>query len=63
MRVLKIRQVSEKLGGRHPVSIWRDVREGRFPKPIAIGPNSRAWISDEVDQWLEDRIKERDQKA
>jgi len=38
---------------------------GKFPKSISLVPGgtSRAWVSTEVDTWLEERIAERDQEA
>lgn len=49
--------------------IYRKMAEGTFPKSLKLGgppkdPNkfdSRAigWIEDEVDQWIQDRIEER----
>ena len=51
-------------------SIYRKMEEGTFPRSVKLGgppidPNafdSRAvaWIEDEVDQWVESRIEERD---
>jgi len=29
--------------------IWRDVRAGKFPAPIQLGPNSIGWFDDELD--------------
>ena len=29
--------------------IWRDVRAGKFPAPVQIGPNSVGWWSDKLD--------------
>ena len=50
-------------------SIYRKMEEGTFPKSLKLGGppkdasifDSRAiaWIEDEVDQWVEDRIEER----
>jgi prophage regulatory protein len=31
---------------------WRRVRDGTFPAPIQIGPNSVAWYEDEIEAWL-----------
>ncbi len=28
---------------------WRDVRAGKVPAPVQIGPNSIGWWSDELD--------------
>lgn len=41
--------------GMSNTTLWR--RAGRdFPAPIRIGPNTVAWVSDEVDQWIENQI-------
>jgi prophage regulatory protein len=37
--------------GKSRVQIWRDVRAGRFPAPVELGPNSIAWYRNEVDTW------------
>jgi predicted DNA-binding transcriptional regulator AlpA len=37
------------------VQNWRDVRDGRFPPPIELGPNSIGWFEDEIDAWLASR--------
>lgn len=34
-------------------TLWAWVREGRFPKPIKLGPMTTAWRASEVDAWLE----------
>ena len=40
------------LSGRSRASIWRDVRAGRLPKPIAIGPQARRWRLADVRAYL-----------
>jgi prophage regulatory protein len=37
--------------GKSRVQIWRDIRAGRFPAPVELGPNSIAWYRNEVDEW------------
>lgn len=32
--------------------------QGRFPKPIKLGPRASGWIESELNQWLADRIAE-----
>ncbi len=32
-------------------SLWRMVKEGRFPAPLKIGPRAVAWPSDVIDEW------------
>ena len=68
-RLIRLPEVMNRTGyGR--TSIYRKMEEGTFPRSVKLGgppidPNvfdSRAvaWIEDEVDQWVESRIEERD---
>jgi predicted DNA-binding transcriptional regulator AlpA len=34
------------------VSAWRGVKNGTFPAPVQLGPNSIGWYEDEIDAWL-----------
>ena len=64
-RFIRLNEVLSRTGyGR--TSIYRKMEEGTFPKSLKLGGppkdpsifDSRAiaWIEDEVDQWVEDRI-------
>ena len=68
-RLIRLPEVMNRTGyGR--TSIYRKMEDGSFPRSVKLGgpledPNafdSRAvaWIEDEVDQWVESRIEERD---
>ena len=48
-RLLRWPEVSKRYGGKSRTQTWRDVRAGRFPAPVQIGPNSVGWWSDELD--------------
>lgn len=63
MLVLRRPQVEAKTGLSRS-SIYAAIAAGSFPKPIriSISGKSVAWIADEVDRWLEDRISERDKR-
>ena len=37
------------------VTLWRWRKAGQFPAPIKLGPNSVAWLREEVHRWLETR--------
>lgn len=39
--------------------IYAGVTAGDFPKPVKIGRRS-LWVEAEIDQWIADRIAERD---
>src|SRR5690349_6149111 len=49
--------------GRCRAAIYMDIKAGRFPAPIRLGPNSSAWLVAEVDEWIARRAAERDQLA
>ena len=68
-RFIRLSEVMSRTGyGR--TSIYRKMEDGSFPKSLKLGgppkdPNefdSRAiaWIEEEVDQWIESRIEDRD---
>lgn len=42
------------------VHINRLIKAGEFPAPIRMGGGSVAWVEEEIDAWIRDRIKERD---
>lgn len=33
-------------------TLWRMVNDGRFPKPIKLGPRITAWRCEEVHEWI-----------
>lgn len=37
-------------------TLWRMVREGRFPAPYKLGPNTTVWKCGEVRRYLRDRV-------
>jgi prophage regulatory protein len=58
LRALTITDVMEKIGGGRTF-IYRAMQANAFPKPIRVGRRS-SWIESEVEQWLTERIAERD---
>jgi prophage regulatory protein len=61
-KVLSFKQLRERGVRFSRVHLGRLMAADKFPKPIALGGNSIAWVEDEVDAWLEARIVERDAK-
>jgi predicted DNA-binding transcriptional regulator AlpA len=50
-RLLRVRQVLERI----PISRsawWLGVSEGRYPKPIKLGPRTTAWLEQDVDELI-----------
>ena len=67
-RLIRLNEVMGRTGyGR--TSIYRKMEDGSFPKSVKLGnpledPNAFdcravAWVEDEIDHWIEDRIDER----
>ena len=68
-RFIRLSEVMTRTGyGR--TSIYRKMEEGSFPRSVKLGGpledsnafdcRAVAWIEDEVEQWIESRIDERD---
>jgi len=45
----------KKRDGKSRTQRWRDIRAGKFPAPVQLGPNSIGWYEDEIDAWLASR--------
>ena len=43
-----------------PQHIARKEKAGTFPKRIRLGPSRVAWLLSEVEDWIDERILERD---
>jgi prophage regulatory protein len=53
-RLIRLKEVQHRVGlGRSTIYRW--MAEGKFPKAIALGGNSVAWIEGDVDAWIKDR--------
>jgi prophage regulatory protein len=37
-------------------AIYELIKQGKFPAPINLGPRAVAWISDETETWIDERI-------
>jgi len=49
--LISVRQL-QALAQRSRVSMWRDVRDGRLPEPVKLGPNSIRWTVADARQYL-----------
>lgn len=59
VNILKIKEVMARVGLSR-ASIYNKIPHG-FPKPIKLGPGIAAgWLDYEIDEWIEERIRERD---
>jgi len=59
MRFMKLDEVTRTVGlGRS--SVYKQMAAGTFPRSVCLGGRSVAWVSDEIDAWMQTRIDERD---
>lgn len=56
IRFMRRREVLELLGLSH-TTVYKMVDEGRFPRPLRIGPNTTRWRSDQITEWMEAQMK------
>ncbi|GGQ22722.1 helix-turn-helix transcriptional regulator [Shewanella litoralis] len=59
MRLIKLKEVMDCTGlGRS--TIYNYIADKTFPKPVSLGLRAVAWVESEVQDWILDRIEERD---
>lgn len=56
-------QVQEITGINNRTTLARYEEQGLFPRRIKLGNSKIAWVRQEVDQWVSDRISERKAQA
>lgn len=42
-------------------TLYRRIDQGRFPAPVALGGRSVGWVDSEVDAWIEEQTRLRDE--
>jgi len=40
--------------------VYDAVKKGEFPKPVKVTERTSAWVESEVQEWIDQRIAERD---
>jgi len=58
-RILK-RPATQLKCGLSKTALYDKIQNGKFPKPIKLGPKSVGWLESELDQWIAARVSERD---
>ncbi len=60
-RLLSYRDLSGRGITYSKVQLWRLEKIGKFPKRVPIGPKMHGWVEDEIEQFIGDKIRRRDQ--
>ena len=58
MRLIKIKEVI-KMTSLSRATIYKYMADDSFPKPVSLGVKSVAWVEDEVENWVMDKIEHR----
>lgn len=56
-RFIRLKEVVRRVGISKS-NIYRLIPDGKFPRPIQLGPNSVAWLESEVSAWVNDKIEQ-----
>ena len=59
MKLLSKKAVRERVCY-SPQHIARLEKVGKFPKRVRLGQGRVAWVEEEIDEWIKQRIAERD---
>jgi prophage regulatory protein len=62
MRILRRPKVEEKTGYSRS-AIYQRMACGTFPKPVKLGPKAVGWIESEIDSFIAEQIRRRDEQA
>jgi prophage regulatory protein len=54
--MLRLREVMRRTGLSRS-TIYAYIAANQFPSPIPLGPRAVGWIEDEVNAWIEERIR------
>jgi len=57
--ILRMPAVQEVTGWTR-TTVYKNVKAGRFPRPLKLGERSIGWLESEVDAWQAARAAERD---
>ena len=56
MKLLKLKDVIA-MTSLSKASVYRQMNDGEFPASVKIGPRSVAWVSTEIESWIEEKRK------
>ena len=60
-RLIRLDEVKRRKGFQKS-SIYNGIAGGTFPQPVPLGARAVAWVEDEIQEWINSRISERDKR-
>jgi len=55
MKLITVKDVLKITGYKSRTTLWRRVKAGDFPKPIALSEHATRWKEHEVEEWIDSR--------
>lgn len=56
MRYIRFKELRQRVPlGR--TTIWKMMREGHFPQSRRIGKMAKAWLEDEIEEWMKNQAR------
>ncbi|XLP07234.1 AlpA family transcriptional regulator [Alteromonas marina] len=62
MRLMKLRDVMHTTGLARS-TVYKYIADGNFPKPVSLGERNVAWLENEIQDWILEKIELRDKSA
>lgn len=59
MRLIKLKEVIH-ITGLARATIYKYMKEGKFPLSVSLGERAVAWVEEEINDWILDKIENRD---
>ncbi len=56
-KILRLPAVKDQTGLSRS-TIYLRIKKGDFPKPISLGDRAVGWLEKDIDDWLEQKIKD-----
>lgn len=61
MQILRLKDVRSRLGISRSW-LYDQLKNGRFPKPIQLGPRSIGWLEEDIENWLRSKGEQAGEK-
>jgi prophage regulatory protein len=57
MQILRLPLVKTRTGLSRS-TLYKQIADGKFPKPIRLGPRAVGWLESEIQAWIKERVDE-----
>lgn len=58
MRLIKLTEVMN-ITSLARSTVYKYISDDEFPKPVSLGGRAVAWVEEEIHDWIEDKISQR----